>query len=82
MYKRQKETSGVLLLARSSEIRDQLAKAFRPEAVPPNAVTKEYVALCDGKPDQERALIEAPLGRLQSGNRRFGVVSNGRHSET
>ena len=82
VHRLDKETSGVLLLARSSEIRDQLAKAFRPEAVPPNAVTKEYVALCDGKPDQERAVIEAPLGRLQSGNRRLGVVSKGRHAET
>ena len=31
---------------------------------------------------RDRALIEAPLGRLQSGNRRFGVVSKGRHAET
>ena len=82
VHRLDKETSGVLLLARSAEIRDQLAKNFRPEAVPPNAVTKEYVALCDGKPDQERAVIEAPLGRLHSGNRRFGVVSDGRHAET
>ena len=82
VHRLDKETSGVLLLARTAEIRDQLAKAFRPESVPPNAVTKEYVALCDGIPEPARALIEAPLGRLQTGNRRIAVVSDGRHAET
>ncbi|MFP4295930.1 MAG: RluA family pseudouridine synthase [Halothiobacillaceae bacterium] len=51
------DTSGLLVLARNARAHSRLSQAFMQRQV-----HKGYVALVDGQPDDERGLIELPLG--------------------
>jgi 23S rRNA pseudouridine1911/1915/1917 synthase len=71
-----KETSGVLLVAKTKEAFDKLQAEFKAREV-----QKTYVALVHGRID-ESGEIDAPLGRLPWRRDRFGVVAGGRTSVT
>ena len=58
VHRLDRETSGLIVVARSPEAHRRLQ-----ELVQQRAVTREYVALTVGRPRSRRGTIEAPIGR-------------------
>jgi 23S rRNA pseudouridine1911/1915/1917 synthase len=63
VHRLDKDTSGLLVVARSPEVREALQKMIKAREV-----TREYTALVEGHPDAESGTIDAPIGR-DRGNR-------------
>ena len=63
VHRLDKDTSGLLVVARSEQALSALQKMMRAREV-----TREYLALVEGHPDAERGTIDAPIGR-DRGNR-------------
>ena len=72
-----KETSGVLLIARTEEAFLNLQTQFKERKV-----EKTYLALAHGRVEPETGEINVPVGRLPWNRKRFGVLSGGRESNT
>jgi 23S rRNA pseudouridine1911/1915/1917 synthase len=70
-------TTGLMVVAKSERAYSVLKQAFRERTV-----SKTYHALVQGHPDPLRGTIDAPIGRHPSGDGRFAVVADGRHSVT
>jgi 23S rRNA pseudouridine1911/1915/1917 synthase len=58
VHRLDKDTSGLLLVARSDEALEALQRMMKAREV-----TREYTALVEGHPDAERGTIDAPIGR-------------------
>jgi 23S rRNA pseudouridine1911/1915/1917 synthase len=58
VHRLDRDTSGLLLIAKSEEVRDELQMQLRRREL-----RREYLALVSGHPDAETGTIEAPLGR-------------------
>jgi 23S rRNA pseudouridine1911/1915/1917 synthase len=58
VHRLDKDTSGLLLVARSEEALEALQAMMKAREV-----TREYTALVEGHPDAERGTIDAPIGR-------------------
>jgi len=58
VHRLDRDTSGLLVLARSDAVHTALQQALRERGI-----TREYVALVDGRPAARRGTIDAPLGR-------------------
>jgi 23S rRNA pseudouridine1911/1915/1917 synthase len=63
VHRLDKDTSGLLVVARSDEARAALQAQIKAREV-----TREYTALVEGHPDAESGTIDAPIGR-DRGNR-------------
>lgn len=70
-------TSGVLLVAKTEEVRRALQCQFRSRRV-----YKVYLALVEGQLTPREGRIEAPLGRDPSHRQRMAVVADGRLAST
>lgn len=77
VHRLDKETSGILLIAKDKETFTELQKAFKERRV-----EKTYVALVHGKVPDEEGEINAPVGRLPWRRDRFGVLPGGREAMT
>lgn len=77
VHRLDKETSGVLLIAKTPEAFQELQKQFKDREV-----EKTYVALVHGAVAPLEGVIKAPLGRLPWNRERFGVLPGGREAET
>ena len=77
VHRLDKETSGVMLVAKTKEAFDKLQAEFKERKV-----QKTYVALVHGKLTPEEGDITVPVGRLPWRKDRFGVVAGGRNSQT
>lgn len=71
-----KETSGILLVAKTPEAFENLQKQFKERIV-----KKTYIALAHGKLTGE-GKINIPVGRLPWNRTRFGVLAGGREALT
>ncbi len=71
-----KETSGLLIVAKNSESFENLQKQFKERIV-----KKTYIALAHGKLTGEGE-INIPVGRLPWNRTRFGVLAGGRDAVT
>ncbi|MCW2968820.1 MAG: RluA family pseudouridine synthase, partial [Solirubrobacteraceae bacterium] len=58
VHRLDRDTSGLLVVARSEEVHRALK-----EAIQRRAVTREYLALVEGRPSARTGTIDAPLGR-------------------
>jgi 23S rRNA pseudouridine1911/1915/1917 synthase len=58
VHRLDRDTSGLLVLARSDTVHAALQRALRERRI-----TREYLALVDGRPAARRGTIDAPLGR-------------------
>lgn len=76
VHRLDKETSGVLLIAKNRESFEALQLQFKERRV-----EKTYVAVCHGVFPEE-ANISVPVGRLPWNRMRFGVVPSGRSAVT
>jgi len=63
VHRLDKDTSGLLVVARTDEVRAALQAMIKAREV-----TREYTALVEGHPDAESGTIDAPIGR-DRGNR-------------
>jgi 23S rRNA pseudouridine1911/1915/1917 synthase len=63
VHRLDKDTSGLLLVARTDDALEALQRMMKAREV-----TREYLALVEGHPDAERGTIDAPIGR-DRGNR-------------
>ncbi len=58
VHRLDRDTSGLLVVARSDEVLKALQSALRRREI-----VREYLALVEGRPDSRTGTIEAPLGR-------------------
>lgn len=58
VHRLDRDTSGLLVVARSDDVHGALQQAIRDRAV-----EREYLALVQGRPDARSGTIDAPLGR-------------------
>lgn len=77
VHRLDKETSGVLLIAKTKEAFEKLQAQFKNREV-----KKTYTALVHGKVEPKEGEIKAPVGRLPWRRDRFGVLPGGRSAET
>lgn len=77
VHRLDKETSGLLIIAKKEDCFLSLQKQFKE-----GLVEKEYIALLHGKLLPEEGVIDAPIGRLPWNRTRFGVFPGGRESKT
>ena len=76
VHRLDKETSGVLIVARTESAMLKLQNQFKERAV-----VKEYLALVHGKV-KAPGVVKLDVGRLPWNRERFGAVNGGRESET
>jgi 23S rRNA pseudouridine1911/1915/1917 synthase len=72
-----KDTSGLLVVARSERAFLQLSAQIAA-----HAVTRRYLALVWGQPDAPRGMIDAPIGRSARTPTRMAVSARGREART
>jgi len=77
VHRLDRDTSGVLLVARTPEARDALRAQFKAAQV-----SKVYLALVIGRPEHERARIDSPIGRDPRERKRLAVLEGGRQAIT
>lgn len=77
VHRLDKETSGIILIAKNPESFAELQRQFKERLV-----HKTYLALAHGKIAPEEGEINVPVGRLEYNRMRFGVVAGGRESLT
>lgn len=77
VHRLDKDTSGLLLVAKDDE-----AQAYLVAALKERRIDRRYVALVRGRLPSESGTIEAPVGRHPVKRRQFAVVPGGRPSVT
>ena len=73
VHRLDKDTSGLIVVAKTDTIHEELSEQFRERLV-----YKSYVALVHGSPDQNMGKIEAPIGRNKHNRLRMKVATHGR----
>ena len=69
VHRLDKDTSGVIVLAKSAAALDALQAQFKARAV-----SKRYLALVEGIPTTSTGLIDAPIGRDQKQRKKMAVL--------
>jgi 23S rRNA pseudouridine1911/1915/1917 synthase len=77
VHRLDKETSGVLLMAKTVESQTALSRQFGERSV-----RKIYRALVEGVPSAAKGIVSAPIGRSRKNPARMAVTGSGRPSET
>lgn len=77
VHRLDKETSGVLLIAKTDAAHRALQLQFKQRAI-----KKTYLALCVGALEPARATIRKPIARDPGNRKRMAVVANGRDAVT
>lgn len=77
VHRLDKETSGVLVVAKSQEVMRDLQKQFKERKV-----QKTYLALVHGRVRPEKGKITMPITRSPFNRQRFGVFVGGKPAET
>lgn len=77
VHRLDKDTSGVLVMAKTSAALKSLQAQFKARTT-----TKRYLALIEGVPASSRGVIEAPIARDPRQRKRMAVVPKGRPAVT
>lgn len=77
VHRLDKETSGLMVVAKNDVARQYLIDQFKSRAV-----TKGYLVLVNGKVFPQEGKIEAPIGRDPHYRKRMAVVEDGREAST
>ncbi|MBI2613305.1 MAG: RluA family pseudouridine synthase [Candidatus Levybacteria bacterium] len=77
VHRLDKETSGILLVAKTLEAFINLQAQFKERKV-----QKTYIALAHGEIEPAEGEISVSVGRLPWNRKRFGVIAEGRESTT
>ena len=73
-----KDTSGVMITAKNASSKEFLARQFRQH----HGLTKEYIAICRGRPQQKKGVVCEPIARDPKDGKRFTVSPTGKPSQT
>ncbi|MEP6848124.1 MAG: RluA family pseudouridine synthase, partial [Acidobacteriota bacterium] len=73
VHRLDKDTSGLIVVAKTDEIHEALSEQFRERQV-----YKSYIALVHGSPDLNSGTIVAPIGRNKHNRLRMKVAAHGR----
>ncbi|MBP7374984.1 MAG: RluA family pseudouridine synthase [Pyrinomonadaceae bacterium] len=77
VHRLDKDTSGLIVVAKNDEIHEALSEQFRERTV-----FKSYVALVHGQTDQNTGKIDVPIGRNKHNRLRMKVATYGRTALT
>ncbi len=77
VHRLDKETSGVIVVAKTLEALDSLKRQFTDRST-----EKHYIAVVDGAYDATDGLIDAPIGRDPALPQRMSIQAGGRPSQT
>jgi RluA family pseudouridine synthase len=77
VHRLDKDTSGILLLAKDLPTQRHLSDQFQR-----HAVHKQYLALVLGRPPEEQGTIDAPLAAHPSSRERMTLARHGRPAQT
>lgn len=78
VHRLDKDTSGLLVVAKNQEVHYKLADMFKDRLV-----KKTYIALVEGKFEEEKGKIDLPIGRSRLDRRKMSVsIDSGRKSVT
>ena len=77
MHRLDKDTSGLILVAKNRVAQANLSEQFKARTV-----SKAYLVLVRGKLTPEKGIIEAAIGRDPRHRQRMAVVANGREART
>jgi 23S rRNA pseudouridine1911/1915/1917 synthase len=77
VHRLDKNTSGLILVAKNRPAHENLSDQFKSRAV-----SKSYLVLVKGKLEPEAGVIEAAIGRDPRNRQRMAVVSRGREART
>lgn len=75
VHRLDKDTSGLILVAKDEQTHEALAEQFRDRTV-----TKQYVALVHGNPAENSGTINRPIARDRWHRTKMTVAANGRHA--
>lgn len=77
VHRLDKDTSGLMIVAKNTAAQEYLASQFKARAV-----TKRYLVLVRGHPSPKQGLIEAAIGRDSNNRKRMAIVSGGKEART
>lgn len=77
VHRLDKETSGLLLVAKSDRAHRVLGAAIAERKV-----SRRYAAMCWGHLDEEQVTVDKPLARDPRNRQRMAVVPGGKHAKT
>ncbi len=77
VHRLDKDTTGVLVLAKTPAAQAALSRAFEARTT-----SKTYIAVCDGIPTKPRAVIDAAIGRHTGDRTRMSIARQGRAART
>ena len=77
VHRLDKETSGLLIIAKTKEVFENLQQQFKERKV-----KKKYLALVHGKLEPVEGVIEASISRSPFDRKKFGVFLGGREAKT
>jgi len=77
VHRLDRDTSGLMVVAKRQEILEELQKRLRAREI-----TREYMALVEGRLGSRTGTIEAPLGRSPRNRTRMAVGAGGREART
>ncbi len=77
VHRLDKETSGLIIVAKDKDIFSKLQALFKNRLV-----KKKYLTLVHGIVEPKEGIIDAPVGRLPWNRERFGVLAGGREAIT
>jgi 23S rRNA pseudouridine1911/1915/1917 synthase len=77
VHRLDKDTSGLILIAKDEATRTALQRQFKRRQV-----AKTYLALVEGHVQPREAVIEVPVGRDKRRRKRMAVVRRGREART
>lgn len=77
VHRLDKDTSGLMLVAKDDKCHELLADDFKHKRV-----YREYVALLEGVFPQEKAIIDAPIGRSKENFQKMAIMKDGKPAVT
>ena len=77
VHRLDRDTSGLILIAKSQRMHDALSAAFERRQV-----QKTYLAVVHGTPEASEGVIDAPIARDRASRQRMAVVEGGRAATT
>lgn len=78
VHRLDKDTSGVMITAKNASSKEFLARQFRQH----HGMTKEYIAICRGRPQHKRGVVCEPIARDPNDGKRFTTSPTGKPSQT
>lgn len=75
VHRLDKDTSGLIVIAKTEEIHEKLSEQFREREV-----YKSYIALVHGEIEENKGEIEAPIAREKHNRTKMGVRAHGRYA--